>query len=55
MPGALPLYAHLRDKLLAECPDTALKVQKSQITFQARHGYAFEMCIRDRGSTMDSY
>lgn len=41
MPGALPLYAHLRDKLLAECPDTALKVQKSQITFQARHGYAF--------------
>ena len=41
MPGALPLYKSLRDKLLAECPDTTLKVQKSQITFKAKYGYAF--------------
>ena len=32
-PGALPLYEVLRNKLLTECPDTTLQVQKSQITF----------------------
>ena len=29
------------DRLLAAFPDTAVKAQKSQITFKARYGYAF--------------
>ena len=41
MPNALPLYEILRSKLLTECPNTSLKVQKSQITFKAKYGYAF--------------
>ena len=40
-PGALPLYEVLRNKLLTECPDTTLQVQKSQITFKVKYGYAF--------------
>ena len=60
MPDALPLYEILCDRLRAECPDTILKVQQSQITFKARYGFAFvslrrmkgcpevfKMCIRD--------
>ena len=41
MPGALPMYEILHRKLLTECPDTTLKVQKSQITFKSKYGYAF--------------
>ncbi len=48
-PGALPLYEALRSKLLAECPDTTWKVQKSQITFKARYGFAFVSLRRMRG------
>ena len=49
MPGALPLYQLLRDKLLTECPDTTVIVQKSQITFRARHGFAFVSLRRMKG------
>lgn len=49
MPGALPLYEVLRNRLLAQCPDTALKVQKSQITFRARYGFAFVSLRRMKG------
>ena len=49
-PRALPLYEVLRDKLLAECPDTAVKVQRSQITFKAKYGYAFVSLRRMKGS-----
>ena len=49
MPGALPLYEALWDKLLDVCPDTALKVQKSQITFKARYGFAFVSLRRMKG------
>lgn len=49
MPGALPLYEALREKLLAECPDTTLKVQKSQITFKVKYGYAFVSLRRMKG------
>lgn len=49
MPGALPLYAALRERLLTRCPDTTLKVQKSQITFRARYGYAFVSLRRMKG------
>ena len=48
-PLALPLYEVLREKLLTACPDTALKVQKSQITFKAKHGYAFVSLRRLKG------
>ncbi|WP_455581857.1 DUF5655 domain-containing protein [Dysosmobacter sp.] len=48
-PLALPLYEALRDRLLSEYPDTALKVQKSQITFKARYGFAFVSLRRMRG------
>lgn len=40
-PDALPLYALLEERILAACPDTAILVQKSQITFTARHHFAF--------------
>lgn len=49
MPGILPLYEILRDRLLTECPDTTLKVQKSQITFKAKYGYAFVSLRRMKG------
>ena len=49
MPDALPLYAAFREKLLAAFPDTGVKVQKSQITFRARYGYAFVSLRRIKG------
>ena len=49
MPGALPLYEILRERLLTRCPGTDLKVQKSQITFRARYGYAFVSLRRMKG------
>ena len=38
---ALPLYAALREKVLALFPDTEIRVAKTQITFRERYGYAF--------------
>ena len=49
MPNALPLYEILRSKLLTECPNTSLKVQKPQITFKAKYGYAFVSLKRMKG------
>ena len=49
MPGALPLYEALRREILSGMPDTAIKVQKSQITFSARYGFAFVSLRRMRG------
>ena len=49
MPGALPLYDALRTRLLAEMPDAAVRVQKTQITFSARYGFAFVSLRRMRG------
>ena len=49
MPGALPLYELLRGRLLNQCPDTTLKVQRSQITFKAKYGYAFVSLRRMKG------
>ena len=49
MPGALPLYDALRARLLAEMPDAAVRVQKTQITFSARYGFAFVSLRRMRG------
>jgi len=49
MPGALPLYSQLRTWLLAAFPETTVKVQKTQITFKARYGFAFVSLRRMRG------
>lgn len=40
-PAAHVLYDTLRSKLLDACPDTTIRVMKTQITFQAKYGYAF--------------
>lgn len=39
-PTALPLYKTFEARLLAEFPKTKIRVQKSQISFYARHLYA---------------
>lgn len=40
-PRALALYQAFERKVLAACPDTRVRVLKSQITFENRHGFAF--------------
>lgn len=40
VPDALPLYAELERRILAEYPDTRIKVQKTQISFYNRHLFA---------------
>ncbi len=39
-PGIIPAYEALSGKLLARCPDTKIKVSKSQISFSNRHLFA---------------
>jgi len=38
---ALPLYAKLETEILSQIPDVKVKVQKTQITFSNRYGFAF--------------
>ena len=40
-PRELALYQDFERKVLAACPDTHISVQKTQITFENRHGFAF--------------
>ena len=40
-PRELALYQDFARKVLAACPDTHIRVQKTQITFENRHGFAF--------------
>lgn len=40
-PAALSLYERLAERILAEIPDVNIKVQKTQIAFSNRHGFAF--------------
>ena len=40
-PEALELYEPLRNKIISRFPDSEIRVQKTQITFKATHGYAF--------------
>ena len=49
MPRALPLYEALSDKLLAMFPNVAVKVQKTQITFREKYGFAFVSLRRMKG------
>ena len=37
----LALYQDFERKVCAACPDTHIRVQKTQITFANRHGFAF--------------
>ena len=39
--GLLPVYEALEQALCARWPDTGVRVQKSQIAFFDRHGYAW--------------
>jgi hypothetical protein len=41
MPKTLPLYEAVADKILAEFPDTKVKIQKTQISFSNRYNFAF--------------
>lgn len=40
-PRELELYLDFEGKVRAICPDTHIRVLKSQITFENRHGFAF--------------
>ena len=40
-PGALGLYEGLRGMLLDIAPEAAIRVQKTQITYKLRYGFAF--------------
>ena len=49
IPRALPLYEILSEKLLAAFPNITVKVQKTQITFRERYGFAFVSLRRIKG------
>lgn len=49
MPGALPLYVALSEKLLADFPGVTVQAAKTQITFKARYGFAFVSLRRMKG------
>ena len=49
MPRALPLYEILSGKLLAAFPNVTVKVQKTQITFREKYGFAFVSLRRMKG------
>lgn len=39
-PAALPLYEKLKERILAEIPDTRIEVKKTQISFFTKHMFA---------------
>ena len=47
-PGALPLYEAFAEKVCAAFPDVNIKIQKTQITFTARYGFAFVSLPRSK-------
>lgn len=49
MPRALPLYEALSGKLRAAFPHVTVQVQKTQITFRERYGFAFVSLRRMKG------
>ena len=49
MPRALPLYEILSEKLLTAFPTITVKVQKTQITFREKYGFAFVSLRRIKG------
>lgn len=57
VPDALPLYAELERRILAEYPYTRIKVQKTQISFYNRHLFACVSFakVRKKADRPDSY
>ena len=55
--AAYPLYELFYEKLLAEFPDTRVKVQKSQISYYNRHLYACVsfLKVRKKAELPDDY
>lgn len=55
--AAYPLYELFCEKLLAEFPDTRVKVQKSQISYYNRHLYACVsfLKVRKKAELSDDY
>lgn len=49
MPEALPLYGALARRIRSAWGDVTVKVAKTQITFQARYGFAFVSLRRMKG------
>ena len=47
-PGAIPLYEAFAEKICAAFPDVTIKIQKTQITFAARYGFAFVSLPRSK-------
>ena len=47
-PQAIPLYERFEGRLLAELPGVSVKVQKTQITFSNRRGFAFVSFLKAR-------
>jgi hypothetical protein len=41
MPEAMPLYEAVEKRICTELADVKIKVQKTQITFSNKHGFAF--------------
>lgn len=47
-PLSLPLYLTLEKRILAELPDTRVRVQKTQISFSNRRNFAFASLLPAR-------
>ena len=51
LPGMLPVYAQLRERILAACPGTQVRVSKTQISFRGRYLFAMVSLPRRRMKT----
>ncbi len=47
-PLSLPLYLALEERILAELPETRIRVQKTQISFSNRRNFAFASLLPAR-------
>ena len=47
-PLSLPLYLTLEERILAELPETRIRVQKTQISFSNRRNFAFASLLPAR-------
>jgi len=51
IPEALPLYEAVRNAIYSEFEYVSIKVQKTQITFSNKHGFAFVSYRKIKGCT----
>jgi hypothetical protein len=49
MPDALPLYQRIAENMREAFPNVEIRVQKTQITFRERYGFAFISLRRMKG------